>query len=137
MNDLHYPFALQPRFQPAIWGGETFTLLPGAPAKGPIGEVWLASDLPGRATTVAEGPHEGQTLRDLIAEQPVELLGKHAGRYDAFPLLIKLIEAKQPLSVQVHPDDAKARSIAGQSNGKTEAWVVLLAEPGSRIYAGL
>jgi len=113
---------LRPRFHSALWGGRRLAGLPGAPASGPIAEAWLVSAITDRPTVVAEGPAAGRSLRDII---------------HAFPLLVKLIDAERPLSVQVHPDDAKAQALVGQANGKTEAWVVLHAEPGSRIYAGL
>jgi mannose-6-phosphate isomerase len=109
---------LQPRYHSALWGGRRLAGLPGAPAQGPIAEAWLVSAVSGRPTVIADGPRAGVALGN-------------------FPLLVKLIDAELPLSVQVHPDDAKARELAGLSNGKTEAWIVLHAEPGSRIYAGL
>lgn len=109
---------LQPRFHSALWGGRRLAGLPGAPAEGPIAEAWLVSTVSDKPTLIADGPRAGQALGE-------------------FPLLVKLIDAELPLSVQVHPDDAKAQELAGQPNGKTEAWVVLQAEPGSRIYAGL
>ena len=66
-----------------------------------------------------------------------ELLGPSLAHHETFPLLLKFIDAREPLSVQVHPNDELAQTLAGVPRGKTEAWVVLHAEPGSRIYAGL
>jgi mannose-6-phosphate isomerase len=121
---------LEPQFQQALWGGRKLAQLPGAPADGPISEAWMVSDVAGKPSRIARGPHAGQTLHDALP-----ILG--LDRFKQFPLLIKLIDARLPLSVQVHPDDAKAKSMAGAECGKTETWVVLDAEPGSRIYAGL
>ncbi|MFL5329660.1 MAG: type I phosphomannose isomerase catalytic subunit [Gemmataceae bacterium] len=119
---------LEPRFQQALWGGRKLARLPGAPADGPISEAWMVSDVAGKSSRIARGTHAGETLHDTLSL---------FGRFNRFPLLVKLIDARLPLSVQVHPDDVKARSVAGADLGKTEAWVVLDAEPGSRIYAGL
>src|SRR5439155_2036239 len=77
------------------------------------------------------------TLRELMHARRTDLLGAAAARHDTFPLLLKFIDARDSLSVQVHPDDRLAQTLAGVPRGKTEAWVVLHAEPGSRIYAGL
>lgn len=131
------PLTLRPEYSNAMWGGRKLGHLPGAPAEGPIAEAWLVSDLKSRPSRVARGPHEGATLREVIAACGGDLLGLRAAQYREFPLLIKAIDARLPLSVQVHPDDRLAREMAGTSYGKTEAWVVLQADPGSRIFAGL
>ncbi len=75
-------------------------------------------------------------MRELVQSRSIALLGAAIGPRDQFPLLVKFIDANQDLSVQVHPDDEKGRRLAGD-NGKTETWVILGAEPGSLIYAGL
>src|SRR5262249_44750871 len=87
---------------------------------------------------VAEGPLKGTSLRALIAARGAELLGPgvSAARGGQFPLLVKFLDAHHVLSVQVHPDDDRGRRLAAD-NGKTEAWVILHAEPGSVVYAGL
>jgi mannose-6-phosphate isomerase len=117
------PLELTPQFSTAVWGGRRFAHLPGAPTSGPVAEVWLASDLPHRPTSISGGVHQGKTIGEALG-------GK------SFPLLLKLINAATSLSVQVHPDDDNARR-RGHARGKTEAWVVIHAEPDSRIYAGL
>src|SRR5207253_4440927 len=81
-------------------------------------------------------PMAGTTLRDLVRTRGEELLGPAPGPREQFPLLVKFIDAHEALSVQVHPDDETARRLVGD-NGKTEAWVILAADPGSLIYAGL
>ncbi|EYB66978.1 mannose-6-phosphate isomerase [Deinococcus phoenicis] len=83
------------------------------------------------------GPHAGRTLAELSAESPRELLGTHA-RGTRFPLLIKLLDCAEWLSVQVHPDDVQARALAGEGQlGKTEAWHLLEAAPGAELIAGV
>jgi mannose-6-phosphate isomerase len=117
------PLELVPQFATAVWGGRRFAHLPGAPTDAPVAEVWLVSDLDHRPTPIAHGPHQGRSIRETLGGEP-------------FPVLLKLIDAKTSLSVQVHPDDEKAQ-LRGHARGKTEAWAVIHAEPGSRIYAGL
>jgi mannose-6-phosphate isomerase len=133
-----YPLRFEPIFKSALWGGRRLAgLFPGAPAEGPVAEAWVLSDQGENVSRVADGPLRGATLRELMGERRGELLGAAAERHDTFPLLLKFIDARESLSVQVHPDDRLARTLAGVPRGKTEAWVVLHAEPGSRIYAGL
>jgi mannose-6-phosphate isomerase len=135
-----YPLRFTPLFKSMLWGGRR---LPGflrvaAPAE-PVGEAWVLSDVDGQLSTVANGALAGRTLREVIAADPAAVFGRHVPADRRFPLLLKFIDARQALSVQVHPDDALAVRLAGPgARGKTEAWVVLDADPAtSRIYAGL
>lgn len=129
------PFHLQPRLDGKIWGGRRLAGygldLPGNERVGEA--VITASD-----ATIRNGPHAGKRLGDVIVADPLGLLGERglrlSGGQARLPLLIKLIDATTDLSVQVHPDDARAP--AG-SMGKTEAWYVLEAEPGANLYVGL
>ncbi len=141
------PFRIEPEFVTRVWGSRDLrpwydrvveTGDPGSPATGPgrwggdpIGEVWLTGD----DCRVATGPQTGKTLAKLFADFPVEMLGKSASRSDS-PLLIKMIFAKDKLSVQVHPDDRLAQKY-GQPQGKTECWYVVAAEPGAQVACGL
>lgn len=108
------PVELEPESVAALWGGDR--LAPN------VAEVWLASELAHRPTRVARGPLRGE-LPSMVLGYPL-------------PVLAKFLDARLPLSVQVHPDDERARA-RGHARGKSEAWVVLHAEPGSRVYAGL
>ena len=92
----------------------------------------------GNLSRVAGGPHDGRTLRDIAAEFPRDFYGEHAPADGRFPVLLKLLDARQELSVQIHPDDAGAVANHGEGHrGKTEAWVILEADPRtSKIYAG-
>jgi mannose-6-phosphate isomerase len=133
------PLRFEPVFKENLWGGRRlpgFLRRPG-PAAGPVGEAWVLSDVDGSPSRVAGGPHAGKTLRELLAADPVGLLGDARPANGRFPLLLKFIDARQELSVQVHPDDARAAAACAGASGKTEAWVVLDAAPAtSRIYAG-
>jgi mannose-6-phosphate isomerase len=133
-----YPLRFNPIFKSAIWGGRVLAdLFAGAPAEGPIGEAWVLSDQGDDVSNVADGPLRGTTLRELMRDRRLDLLGLSLVHHDTFPLLLKFIDARDNLSVQVHPDDELAQTLAAVPRGKTEAWVVLHAEPGSRIFAGL
>jgi mannose-6-phosphate isomerase len=107
------------------------------PGDGPIGEAWLLSDRDDHPSRVANGPLKGRTLGQLLKQWPEQLLGKLAGRFRRFPLLLKFLDARDTLSVQVHPSDRQTDYLPAGETGKTEAWVVLETEPESRIYAGL
>ena len=99
-------------------------------------ESWEIADHRDDVSVVAEGPLAGTSLRDLIRDWGTDLMGTAIRSLEQFPLLIKFLDAHQPLSVQVHPNDEVAHRLA-HDNGKTECWVIVSAEPGSLIYAGL
>lgn len=129
------------RYYERVWGGRKLKTIYGkdAPEDRPVGEAWLISDHPGDESVISEGPFEGRTLQDLLQLDAKALLGKkaqptHGGR---FPLLLKILDAAQHLSVQVHPDDACAERLGEPDVGKTEMWYVLQAEPGSELICGL
>lgn len=129
----------RPYLKTVIWGGDKICKLKGIPQNEPnIGESWEISAVPGHESVVDSGDYEGRLLTDLIAEFGGELLGtKVVEKYgNRFPLLIKIIDAADNLSVQVHPDDALARQ-RHDSLGKTEMWYIIDSDPGAKIYAGL
>src|SRR5262245_45833318 len=132
---LHFDAFLRPM----VWGGRRLSEVLGKrlPADEPYGESWEISDHSSHSSRVDRGPLTGLTLRDLMRQCRSDLLGTAAARHDTFPLLIKLLDANDWLSVQVHPDDEKVRTLWPSEGGKTEAWFVLAADPTSRIYAGL
>lgn len=132
------PLVFTPILKRLRWGGRRLGTVLGKPL-GPFSdyaESWELCDHGDDQSIVSDGPLAGRTLHDLVVEHGVELLGRHAPRRQ-FPLLIKFLDARDRLSVQVHPDDEQARRFDPQENGKTEAWVVIDAEPGSLIFAGL
>jgi mannose-6-phosphate isomerase len=133
-----YPLRFEPIFQHRLWGGRRLADWVGTlPGDGPIGEAWLLSDRTDHTSRVANGPLEGRTIAELIARSPAAMLGDLASRFRRFPLLLKFLDVQQMLSVQVHPRDDQTDLIPPGDTGKTEAWVVLAAAPGARIYAGL
>jgi mannose-6-phosphate isomerase len=133
-----YPLRFAPIYQYRLWGGRRLANLLTAPLPdGPVGEAWILSDRQDHPSQVANGPFRGQTIGQLIEQYPVQMMGRLAGRFHRFPLLLKFLDAREMLSVQVHPSDAHPDLLPPGETGKTEAWVVLEAAIASRIYAGL
>ena len=130
----------EPLLTPFVWGGQKI-----APYKGilsqdkNIGESWELSGVEGLVSVVANGPLAGKTITELVKMYKGQLVGEHvyANTGDEFPLLFKFIDAHRDLSIQVHPDDALAARLHPGSNGKTEMWYVIAAEPGAKLYSGL
>ena len=140
MKDIPlYPLRFEPDYQYRPWGGRRLNSLLSAPLPGSglIGEAWLLSDRVDHPSLVADGPLEGQTIARLLEQSPEQLLGQLHGQFSRFPLLLKLLDVKKSLSVQVHPSDAYQDFIPAGNSGKSEAWVVLEAGPEARVYAGL
>lgn len=125
---------LKPACKDYLWGGERLRDEYHISFAGhPLAEAWVLSGHPDGPSVIENGPHAGRSLRDYIAEAGPSLLGRGAQR--ELPILIKLIDAARDLSVQVHPSDEYALSHEHQ-NGKTEAWYILDAQPGARLYYG-
>jgi mannose-6-phosphate isomerase len=125
--------------RPMIWGQRRLGAQLGKalPDDGPYGETWEISAHRRHVSRVAEGPLRGTLLTDLWQSYARELCGGDAADMPPlFPLLIKYLDCHERLSVQVHPSDETARRLLIDEQGKTEAWVVLDAEPDARIYAG-
>lgn len=140
MPDDLYPLRFEPILKTVVWGGTALRpFLGAAPSSDPTGEAWMLSDQGDNASRIANGPLTGTTLRHLLQERQKDVLGSAATSNGRFPLLLKFLDARENLSVQVHPNDEQARRMepASAGLGKTEAWVILTAEPGSRVYAGL
>ena len=136
MSNL-YPLRFHPILRRYLWGGRRLEALGKRLDEGnDYAESWEIVDRGDDQSRVAYGPLAGRTLAELVAKHPTALLGQHAGA-ERFPLLIKFLDAQQRLSLQVHPDDAHARLLDPPDLGKTEAWVILDAEPESYLYAGL
>ena len=133
------PLRFEPIFQYRLWGGRRLAAWMHAelPDDEPIGEAWILSDRDDHPSRVAEGLLKGWTLPQLMAGSRELIMGRLATRFDRFPLLLKFLDVREMLSVQVHPADGMAKLIPRGETGKTEAWVVLAADPGARIYAGL
>jgi mannose-6-phosphate isomerase len=134
-----YPLRFEPLYEYRLWGGRRLAgvLTAPLPGTGPIGEAWVLSDREDHPSRVADGPLKGRTIAQLLQQFPEEAMGRLAGRFRRFPLLLKFLDAREMLSVQVHPADTHTELLPAGETGKTEAWVVLEAGPESRIYAGL
>jgi mannose-6-phosphate isomerase len=134
-----YPLRFEPIFTTNLWGGRRLPGFLGRTVEhnDPVGEAWVLSDVDGSLSRVANGPLTGATLRDLMSADPTRLIGSARAPQGRFPLLLKFLDARQELSVQVHPNDAQAAKLGPGRFGKTEAWVVLEADPStSRLYTG-
>lgn len=134
-----YPLRFEPLYQYRIWGGQRLRHLVSAPLPDgqPIGEAWLLSDRDDHPSIIADGPLAGRSLRHVLEEFPVQILGALSGRFARFPLLLKFLDVTGSLSVQVHPSDAAKEVLPAGDTGKTEAWVVLQVGPEARVFAGL
>jgi mannose-6-phosphate isomerase len=134
------PLQFTPILVPKVWGGRRLAALgKNLPPDATIGESWELADLPGEGpcSIVAEGPLAGTTLRELLDTHHTDIMGTvPLNAQGRFPLLIKFLDACDNLSVQVHPDAAWADTHEG-AYLKSEAWVVMDAAPGSRIWAGV
>jgi mannose-6-phosphate isomerase len=136
---VNKPLKFQPYFKPVIWGGEKIGKYKGVAIDSDcIGESWELSAVPGHESVVSEGEFAGKSITDLAEAYGAELLGtKTVEKYGkVFPLLIKLIDARSDLSVQVHPDDKLAKE-RHNCAGKTEMWYVVDCEKDANIYCGL
>jgi mannose-6-phosphate isomerase len=132
-----YPFIFKPIFKDRVWGGRKLAALYGKdlPPGTRIGESWEISDRPGDVSVIANGPLAGRDLHWLVENHAKELLGAARLQTGRFPLLIKLLDAQEELSLQVHPPAGKAAELGGEP--KTEIWYIAQAEPGAALYVGL
>lgn len=133
-----YPLTFHPIFKERIWGGRNLERLYGKklPPNSIIGESWEVSDRPGDESVVATGPLKGKSLRWLMENHREDLLGPaQATSEGRFPLLIKILDAQEKLSLQVHPPASKARELGGEP--KTEMWYVDDATASADLYVGL
>jgi mannose-6-phosphate isomerase len=133
-----YPFTFEPRFKERVWGGRRLAEIYGKalPSGTPIGESWEISDRRGDESVIANGPLAGRTLRWLMEHHGAEVLGHASAAADGrFPLLCKLLDAREKLSLQVHPPADKASSLGGEP--KTEMWYIADADRGAELFVGL
>jgi mannose-6-phosphate isomerase len=133
-----YPLHFRPVLKRYLWGGRGLGEVLGKPIGegSDYAESWEIADHPQGQSLVANGPLAGTSLSELVLTRGRELFGKHEVP-SRFPLIFKLLDCHQDLSVQVHPNDLAAANLDPPDLGKTEAWVILSAAPGGRVYAGL
>ena len=135
-----YPLKFKPYLREMVWGGEKIAPFKGIyTTRNRIGESWEISAVEGHVSVVENGPFAGMSLTDVMKEHGAELVGRKVFEKngDEFPLLIKFIDAKDNLSVQVHPDDNLAARIRPGQKGKTEMWYVVGADKGACLLSGL
>jgi mannose-6-phosphate isomerase len=132
-----YPLTFHPIFKERVWGGRKLATLyaKSLPADAPIGESWEVSDRPGDASVILNGALAGKDLRWLMEHHERDVLGDAQSQNGLFPLLIKILDARDRLSLQVHPPAHSAAALGGDP--KTEMWHITHAEPGAELYVGL
>jgi mannose-6-phosphate isomerase len=131
------PLTFEPIYKEKIWGGQSLKakLNKNIPSNIPIGESWEISGVAGNESRVANGPFANQTLCALMELDQDGLVGKsHHGIL--FPLLYKFLDARQDLSIQSHPNDKQAQSLGLGSEGKTECWYIIDAQPDTKVICG-
>ncbi|WP_018133116.1 mannose-6-phosphate isomerase, class I [Effusibacillus pohliae] len=129
-----YPIKCTPSYHGRIWGGTRLNTFFGYPIPSErTGEAWGISDHPHGKSTIANGYYQGRTIGELLEQHPDWFASRKLNR---FPLLVKLLDANDDLSVQVHPDDAFAAVYENGELGKTECWYIVHAEPGAQIVYG-
>jgi mannose-6-phosphate isomerase len=132
------PITFKPLYMERVWGGRQLERIYGRqlldPAK-PYGESWEIVDREDAQSVVNQGTHTGSTLHDLWAHHREEIFGEGFSDHPRFPLLIKVLDSSDDLSIQVHPPAHVAASLGGEP--KTEMWYIAACEPGAKLYAGL
>ena len=140
VNNSLYPLTFAPVFKDYIWGGRNLERFGRKLPAGIIAESWEIAAHKNGTTRVDNGRYAGKLLTEVQEELGLDLIGTNcawAQERDKFPLLIKILDASRPLSVQVHPNDSYALKHEGNELGKTEMWVVLQAEPGAELILGV
>ncbi|MHC4871167.1 MAG: type I phosphomannose isomerase catalytic subunit [Planctomycetota bacterium] len=136
---MKYPLKFEPLLKVRPWGGDTVSKIYNYNGSEPIGESWEIADHDEDISIIANGPLKGKTLRSLFTKNCFALAGNAVdpSSPDKFPLMLKLLDSKSALSVQVHPDDCYADKKKKGELGKTEAWYILEADQDACIYYGL
>ena len=133
-----YPFRFEPLFRRYLWGGRRLQTVLGKTLgdENDYAESWEVVDHGNEQSVIQYGPMAGKNLREIVVKYGEQLLGQHHEQTQ-FPLLFKFLDAHHDLSVQVHPNDSQGALLEPPDLGKTEAWVIVEAEPEATVYAGL
>ena len=134
----YYPLLFEPNLHTVVWGGNQLRTYKGLePSDEPIGESWEVSAVPSSTSVISNGEWKGRDLTSVISEHPEDILGKSVNNkyHGHLPLLVKFIDAKRDLSIQVHPNDEMAQREHGKM-GKSEMWYIIKADEGAHLYAG-
>ena len=137
-NQCLYPLLFEPNLKTVVWGGQQLRPYKGLDASDePVGESWEVSAVPSGVGIISNGIWQGRDLVSVINEHPEEILGKAVNEkyHGQLPLLVKFIDAKRDLSIQVHPNDEMALREHGKM-GKSEMWYIIKAEEGAHLFAG-
>ena len=132
------PITFKPLYMERVWGGREFERVYHrslSDSVSPFGESWEIVDREGEQSVVDEGPLAGKTLHELWTFHREEIFGTGYGDHPRFPILIKVLDARDDLSIQVHPPAYLAAELGGEP--KTEMWYIAACEPGSKLYVGL
>jgi mannose-6-phosphate isomerase len=131
------PLVFRPLYQPRVWGGRRLAAAfqRELPPAVPVGESWEIVDRPHEQSVVARGPHAGRTLRQIVEQHGAALMGAEWDARRPFPILVKWLDCRERLSLQVHPPPEVAASLGGEP--KTENWYIAKAEPEASLIAGL
>lgn len=134
---MHDLIRIKPIYQERVWGGRGLETSLGRtlPAERPIGESWEIVDRPEAQSIIVNGPNQGRSLRQLIAEDSSSIMGPRWPASRPFPILVKWLDCCERLSLQVHPPAAVAPQLKGEP--KTENWYIAEAAPGSHLIVGL
>jgi mannose-6-phosphate isomerase len=134
MQDL---LRLEPLYQERVWGGRALESALGRslPGQAPIGEAWEIVDRPEAQSVIKNGRHAGKTLRHLLETHPADLMGPGWDKKKPFPILVKWLDCRERLSLQVHPPAAIAPQLKGEP--KTETWYIADTQPGAGLLVGL
>jgi mannose-6-phosphate isomerase len=130
-----YPLRLEPYVKEVVWGGRWLAdeLNRSGKPDAPLGESWEAYS----ESVITNGTHTGRKLGELFTQYGADFAGERAMSYPKFPLLVKFIDARQNLSVQIHPNDEQAQTLENYPFGKTEFWYIIQAEPDAAIHYSL
>ena len=129
-----YPITFAPIYKERVWGGRNLETLfhRTLPEGRPIGESWEISDRDLDCSVIANGPLAGKNLHWLMEHYDHQLLGLLAAKYTRYPLLVKTLDCKDNLSLQVHPPESTAAELKGEP--KTEMWFFIRTDPGAEIF---
>ena len=131
-----YPLLLKPLFKNYIWGGTQLKEKFGFKSDDIMAEAWMLTCRNDAANIVMNGQYKGKSIMEVLEIWGKDALGKNANRFDRFPILIKFIDARESLSVQVHPNDKYALENEGEF-GKSEMWYIIDAQKGAQLLCGL
>ena len=136
---IAYPLKFKPIYKERVWGGSRIESVyhKGFPLEKPIGESWELCDHNGDVSEIVNGPYSGRNIHQLMLQFKAELLGRDQPDAEVFPVLVKILDPNDKLSIQVHPDEAYVSEHADVEAPKAEVWYIADADPGAEIIRGV